>query len=79
MVLRDYERKLPMLLSEAQFVVSEQDVDEIMKKLVHDKKSRDGKPQFVLLEALGKPVCDIEIESDMIREALIHCPKLFAR
>lgn len=78
MVLRDYERKLPVLLSEAQVIVGEQDIEDIMKKLVHDKKSRDGKPQFVLLEALGKPVRDIEIEPDMIREALIRCPKLFA-
>ena len=78
MVLRDYEKKLPMLLSEAQVVVCEQDIEDIMKKLVHDKKSRDGKPQFVLLEDLGKPVCDIEMEPDMIREALMRCPKLFA-
>ena len=76
--LRDYERKLPELLSEAHVVVGEQDVEDIMKELVHDKKSRDGKPQFVLLEALGKPVCDIEMEPDMIREALMRCPKLFA-
>lgn len=78
MILRDYEKKLPMLLSEAQVVVCEQDIEDIMKKLVHDKKSRDGKPQFVLLEDLGKPVCDIEMEPDMIREALMRCPKLFA-
>ena len=78
MVLRDYERKLPVLLSEAQVVVGEQDIEDIMSKLVHDKKSCDGKPQFVLLEALGKPICDIEIEPDMIREALMRCPKLFA-
>lgn len=78
MVLRDYERKLPMLLSESQVAIGEQDIDEILKKLVHDKKSRDGKPQFVLLEALEKPVYDVEIESDMIHEALVLCPKLFA-
>lgn len=76
MVLRDYERKLPVLLSEAQFAVSEQDVDEIMKKLVHDKKSRDGKPQFVLLKAVGKPVYNVEIEPDVILEALCHFQKV---
>ena len=75
-VLNDYEAKLPMLLSEAQFVVSEQDVDEIMKKLVHDKKSRDGKPQFVLLKAVGKPVYNVEIEPDVILEALYHFQKV---
>ena len=78
MALRDYESKLPMLLSETQVVVGEQDIEDIMRKLVHDKKSHDGKPQFVLLEALGRPVCDIEIEPDMIREVLMRCPKLFA-
>lgn len=77
MVLRDYEKKLPMLLSEAQVVVCEQDVEYVMKKLVHDKKSRDGKPQFVLLESLGKPVCDIEIEPELIHKALMCCIKLF--
>ena len=77
-VLQDYENKLLMLLSEAQIVANEQDVEDMMKKLVHDKKSCDGKPQFVLIEAFGKPVYDIEIEPDMIREALMRCPKLFA-
>ena len=77
-VLKDYEAKLPMLLSETQFAVIEQDVGEILKKIVHDKKSRDGKSQFVLLEALGNPVYDIEIESDMICEALLRCLKQFA-
>ena len=75
-VLKDYETKLPMLLAEAQFAVGEEDVEGIMKKLVHDKKSRNGKPQFVLLEALGNPVYDIEIESDMICEALYHFQKV---
>ena len=66
-VLQDYENKLSMLLSEAQIVANEQDVEDMMKKLVHDKKSCDGKPQFVLIVTLGEPVYDIEIEPDMIK------------
>lgn len=77
-VLHDYETKLPMLLSEAQMIVSVQDVDEIMKKLVHDKKTRGGKPQFVLLEAVGKPVVDVEVEPALICKALLQFRKIFS-
>lgn len=75
-VLHEYENKLPMLLSKAQMDVDEQDVDEILKKLVHDKKSLCGKPQFVLLEAVAKPVYDVEVEQDMICEELMQCFKM---
>ena len=77
-VLHDYETKLPMLLSEAQMIVSVQDVDESMKKLVHDKKTRGGKPQFVLLEAVGEPVVDVEVKPDLICKALLQFRKMFS-
>lgn len=71
-VLQDFESKLPMLLDEAQFVVDEQEIPEIMEKLVHDKKTQNGKPQFVLLETVGEPVVDVEVEPDMICESLLQ-------
>ena len=70
MVLRDYEKKLPMLLSEADISLSEVDIDPILGYLVHDKKNKGEKPQFVLLEAVGKPVWDVEVEQEAVRDAL---------
>jgi shikimate kinase/3-dehydroquinate synthase len=38
--------------------------------LARDKKSRDGKPRLVLLEAPGKPVTGVERPDDEVRDAL---------
>jgi 3-dehydroquinate synthetase len=38
--------------------------------LARDKKSRDGKPQLVLLEAPGEPVTAVERPDDEVRAAL---------
>ena len=69
-VLLDYEKQLPMLLSEAKIALSEADVDTILSYLVYDKKNKDEKPQFVLLKAIGEPVWDVEVEPSLVREAL---------
>ena len=69
-VMHDYEKRLPMLLSEAGITLSENDIEPIMAYLVHDKKNHGEKPQFVLLEAIGKPLWDMEVEPDLIKEAL---------
>ena len=69
-VLKDYEKKLPMLLSEADIALSDADVEPIMDYLAYDKKNRGSKPQFVLLEAVGKPVWDVEIDVDTIEQSL---------
>ena len=61
-VLQDFEKQLPMLLSEAELMLSETDMEPILAYLVHDKKNKREKPQFVLLEAVGKPVWDVEVE-----------------
>lgn len=77
-VLQDYESKLRMLLSETQVVVNEREIPEIMKKLVHDKKTLKGKPQFVLLEAVGKPIVNVEVKPDLICKALLQFRKMFS-
>ena len=41
-----------------------------MDYLAHDKKNKGSKPQFVLLEAVGKPVWDAEIDVDTIEQSL---------
>ncbi len=69
-VLKDYEKKLTMLLSEAEVALADADVEPIMDYLAHDKKNKGEKPQFVLLEAVGKPVWDAEIDVDTIEQSL---------
>ena len=69
-VLKDYEKQLPMLLSEAEIVLSEADIEPILGYLLHDKKNKGEKPQFVLLEAVGKPIWDVEVPADTLRASL---------
>lgn len=69
-VLQDFESQLPMLLSETEASLSGSDIEPILGYLVHDKKNKGEKPQFVLLEAVGKPVLDVEIEPNLVEESL---------
>ena len=69
-VLKRYEEKLPVLLSEAEVSLSPADVEPVLAYLVHDKKNKGEKPQFVLLEAVGKPVWDVELDMALVKEAL---------
>ncbi len=69
-VLQDFESQLPMLLSEVEISLSESEIEPILGYLVHDKKNKGKKPQFVLLEAVGKPVWDVEIEPNLVEESL---------
>ena len=69
-VLQDFESQLPMLLSEVEISLSESDIEPILGYLVHDKKNKDEKPQFVLLEAVGKPVLEVTLPSVTVKEAL---------
>ena len=78
-VLQDFERQLPMLLSEAEISLSEADIEPILGYLVHDKKNKGEKPQFVLLEAVGKPVWDVEVEPEMVKTALQYVIELLCQ
>ena len=71
-VLQDYEQQLPMLLSEANLNLTEADVEPILSYLALDKKNNGDKPQFVLLEAVGKPIWDVEIEPEWVSRALAY-------
>ena len=75
-VLFDYERQLPMLLSEAELNLEEADVEPILGYLVLDKKNKGEIPQFVLLEAVAKPVWDVEVCSDLVKDALLFIIKM---
>ena len=71
-VLKNFENKLPMLLSECPIRLSEADIEPIMEYLVFDKKNKGEKPQFVLLESVGKPVWDVEVDSRLVSDALSY-------
>ena len=69
-VLKDYEKRLPVLLSEAEMSLSETDVEPILQYLVHDKKNKGEKSKFVLLEAICRPVWDVTVDNDTIKRSL---------
>ena len=68
-VLKDYEKKLPILLSESEIPLSEADIEAVLGYLAYDKKNKGEKPQFVLLEAVGKPMWDVSVDYDAIKRA----------
>ena len=69
-VLQDFEKLLPMLLSEAEMPLSENDIEPILGYLVHDKKNKGERPRFVLIEEVGKPVWNVEVPENMVRLSL---------
>ena len=71
-VLQSFEKQIDTLLSEVDVPLSERDIEPILGYLALDKKNKCEKPQFVLLEAVEKPVLDVEVEPELIREALAY-------
>ena len=71
-VLRDFEKQVPMLFSESEIALSEADIEPILGYLVHDKKNKGGTMQFILLEAVGKPVWDVEVDPTLVRQSLAY-------
>lgn len=69
-VLQNFENQLPVLISEAEISLLGSDIEPILSYLIHDKKNKGEKPQFVLLEAVGKPVRDVEVEPELVEESL---------
>ena len=45
------------------------DIQEILKLLVHDKKNSHERINFVLIKNIGVPVYDIEVNNDLIIKA----------
>lgn len=70
-VLIDYERKLRLLLSEAELDLSVNDVDSILSYVGHDKKNKAGHTSFVLLKAVERPLIDQEVPETLVRESLL--------
>lgn len=49
--------------------ISEHDIAPILNLLKHDKKSSNGQANFVLLQAIGKPVLDCQVNEEQIKQA----------
>lgn len=71
-VLHNFEGQLPVLLSEAETKLDVADIEPVMRYLAHDKKNKNGKEQFVLIEAPGLPKLDVEVAPEKVREALTY-------
>lgn len=71
-VLHNFEGQLPVLLSEAETKLDVADIEPVMRYLAHDKKNKNGKEQFVLIEAPGQPKLDVEVASTKVKEALTY-------
>lgn len=71
-VLHNFEGQLPVLLSEAETKLDVADIESVMRYLAHDKKNKNGKEQFVLIEAPGQPKLDVEVASTKVKEALTY-------
>ena len=71
-VLNNYEKQLPILLSEAEMNLTDADEEYILSYLALDKKNKGEQSQFVLLEAVGKPVWDVEVDTEEVRSALAY-------
>lgn len=69
-VMQNFERQLPLLLSEAELSLTEDDIDSVMTYLVHDKKNEGNQPRFVLLETIGKPIWDVMVDYDTVKRSL---------
>ena len=69
-ILQNFEHQFLMLLSEAEISLSEADIEPILSNLILDKKNKGEKPQFVLLEEVGKPVWDVEVEPELVKQSL---------
>jgi 3-dehydroquinate synthase len=71
-VLHYFEGQLPVLLSEAETKLDVADIEPVMRYLAHDKKNKNGKEQFVLIEAPGQPKLDVEVAPTKVKEALTY-------
>ncbi len=59
------------------YTINALDIDKAMIALMHDKKIRDGKLNFVLLKDIGSPVIVNDITPEMVRETLVWLKKCY--
>jgi 3-dehydroquinate synthetase len=51
----------------------------VHEALRHDKKARAGRVRFTLLEAIGRPVFGVDIEDELVAEAVARATGLAPR
>lgn len=73
--LSEYVPTMKALIAQADMSFDEVEVDAVMNRLVHDKKSHDGQARFVLLKAVEKPLVDQQVDEDLIRESIVELLK----
>lgn len=52
------------------------DIHGVINLLIYDKKNRDGKVLFVLLEDFGKPKIDMTVDNELIKSAFDYYEKM---
>ena len=75
--LVEYEPVMKMLVAQSELSFDTVDVDAVMSRLVHDKKSLDGQAHFVLLKAVEKPLVDQLVDEELVRESIVELLKCF--
>ena len=51
---------------------TEDDIDSILQLLKYDKKNSHGNVNFVLLQAIGEAVIDIEVPEELFQKAFAY-------
>ena len=51
---------------------TEDDIDSILQLLKYDKKNSHGNVNFVLLQAIGEAVIDIEVPEELLQKAFAY-------
>jgi 3-dehydroquinate synthetase len=69
-VLQHYEDIYRKVFGAIEVDIMDADIDGIVINLAHDKKNKNGKPQFVLISDLGKVELDVLVQTDDVVEAL---------
>ena len=62
-----YQEKQWILTSKIE--INENEIDSIIDLLIHDKKNSHGKINFVLLEDISKPIYDVQVKTNLIKES----------
>lgn len=73
--LIEYEPVMKMLIAQAEMPFETVDVNMVMSRLVHDKKSQDGQARFVLLKSVEKPLVDQQVDEELVCESIVELLK----
>ena len=49
--------------------INDDQINSIIDLLIHDKKNSHGKINFILLKDIAKPVYDVQVKTEFIKES----------